>query len=69
MSAADKVELSPRCQDRPSSIRVPQNPVSANMAEDEMEARAATLASQALDLVASGRDEVRCCPYDICYSR
>ena len=39
------------------------------MAEDEKEARAATLASQALDLVASRRDEVRRCTYNTCYFR
>lgn len=32
------------------------------MADDEKEARATTLASQALELVASGRDEVCRCP-------
>lgn len=36
------------------------------MADDEKEARAATLASQALELVASGRDEVDCYPSDVC---
>lgn len=39
------------------------------MAEDEEEARATTLASQALELVAAGREEVRYCPYDACYVR
>lgn len=58
--------LSPRHQG-PSSIRVQRTAVSANMAEDEREARATALASQALDFVASGRDEVRRCPYDKCH--
>ena len=39
------------------------------MADDEKEARAATLASQALELVSSGRDEVDRYPSDVCYIR
>lgn len=59
--------LSPRCQDHSFSIL--SSPSSANMADEEREARAAALASQALELVASGRDEVRRWPYSACYLR
>lgn len=44
---------------------IPQSPFSTNMADDGKEARATTLASQALELVASGINEVYCCPYDV----
>ena len=39
------------------------------MGDDEKEARASTLASQALELVTSGREEVRRCSYDVCHVR
>lgn len=39
------------------------------MADDEKEAKAAVLASQALELVTSGRDEVCRCLYDMYYIR
>lgn len=51
---------------RPTLLRYSQ---STNMADDEKETRATTLASQALELVASGRDEVRRCLCGVYYNR
>ena len=45
------------------------SPPSANMADDQGEARAVQLASKALELIASGEDEVRKDRYLHCYSR
>ena len=43
-------------------------PPSANMADDQGEARAVQLASRALELIASGEDEVSQCRYRRCYT-
>ena len=43
-------------------------PPSANMVDDQGEARAVQLAEKALELIASGEDEVRTCRYAHSYT-
>lgn len=60
-------EMTPTCQDHDSSTS--PSPSSAGMPDDEREAKAIALASQALEFVACGRDEVSRCSCGACYIR